>query len=110
MRIYRVSVMINIIEPLTYFTGKCDGPASCRHVWFFLKAQEANLSYVDGADLPRKIADALEDPPCYKNNRMQKVKNWVTDFQKILQDLLQNGKEKAQQSVLFLKERMASMN
>ncbi|MEI8355489.1 MAG: BREX system P-loop protein BrxC, partial [Deltaproteobacteria bacterium] len=74
----------------------------------FIQAQEPNFPYVEGDEAPQ-IQSILEDPGCYKNNRMQQAKSLVDSLKARIDAQLDSEKNIALHSITTLKERLAAM-
>lgn len=74
----------------------------------FIQAQEPNFPYVEG-DEAAQIQSILEDPGCYKNNRMQQAKSLVDSLKARIDAQLDSEKNIALHSITTLKERLAAM-
>lgn len=71
----------------------------------FLKTQDANFQAV-GHDLAIQIRDVLEDPTCYRGDRMRQVNNMVTELQGLIQDGLKDAKTRAKANIEDMQARL----
>lgn len=74
----------------------------------FVQSQEPNFAYISGDD-PARITAALQDPECFKGNRMQQLKTLADGLQESVQSQLESEIKAAQTTVNDLKERLYGM-
>ena len=74
----------------------------------FLSTHESNFSYADGND-HQQIRDILNDPACYKGNRMQQLKSLMDGLKGKVDTALKAEKEKARDQVTLLQNRLSAM-
>jgi hypothetical protein len=67
-----------VIDPVRKFMGTDDKPGEQRKIYDsarkFLQTQEPNFAYVE-SEVPTSIHSVLNDPTCFKGNRIQQIKN-----------------------------------
>ena len=98
----------NILDPVRRFMS---GP---QKVLFdearsFLQAQEPNFPYVEG-DEAQQIQGILEEPNCFKSNRMQQAKSLVDALRTKIDGKLEKEKTSVRNNAEALKSRISSMN
>src|SRR5690625_74425 len=71
----------------------------------FVQEQRANFAYIE-SDEADQIAESLNDPECFKGNRMQQLKAHADTLQKKLDDQIADEIEKAKEAIGGLKERL----
>jgi hypothetical protein len=74
----------------------------------FVQSQEPNFAYIAGND-PAQVTAALQDPECFKGNRMQQLKSLVDGLQGTVKSQLELEIEAAQTTVNDLKARLHGM-
>ena len=75
----------------------------------FAQSQEPNFAYIESDDAAR-IINALNDPECFKGNRMQQVKTLMDALQARINQLTDAEIDKAKATVSTLQERLSSMD
>lgn len=96
-----------IIAPLRRFMGGAL-KGLCDEARSFVQSQEPNFPYVEGSEA-QQIQDVLNDPECYKGNRMQQTKTLVDSLRTKLEAQLEQEKSATRECVTSLKNRLATM-
>jgi energy-coupling factor transporter ATP-binding protein EcfA2 len=74
----------------------------------FLSEQKANFSYVEGDDAT-ELRQILDDPHCYRGNKMQQAKTLFERLQNAVNNRVQQEKEKARAQVDVLWQRLTNL-
>jgi len=74
----------------------------------FLQNQEPNFIYVPGDEIT-KIRAILNDPKCYKGNRIQQLKGYLDSLQGRIDEKVQHTRAEAEKSLQTMQQRMQSM-
>ena len=75
----------------------------------FVRDQESNFGYLESDD-SEQILSILNDPDCFNNDGMQKVKTLVERLKEQIQNCLQTEKESAWGAVEALQQRVIGMD
>ncbi len=75
----------------------------------FLREQDANFSYVDGDDAAQ-LRQILDDPHCYRGNKIQQAKARFNNLQNAVNNRVQQEKETARAQVDERWQRLAGMS
>jgi hypothetical protein len=96
-----------IIDPIQKFMS---GPQKgiFEDARIFIQTQEPNFVYIDG-DEAILVKDALNDPECFKANRMQQVKTHVEKLQAKIAAQIKAEIAKAKETITSLKGRICGM-
>ena len=95
-----------IIDPIVKFM-KSPHKSSYDQIKQILSSQKLNLSYIDDKQ-HQLVEDALLDPEIYSGNKLQQLKARVDNIQQQLEQLVQQEKDKAIQSIESLKQKLSS--
>jgi len=74
----------------------------------FVQTQEPNFAYIEGDEAAQVVA-SLNDPECFKGNRMQQVKTQVETLQEKVTAQIEAEIAKAKETVAALKGRLCCM-
>lgn len=96
-----------IIEPIRNFMGGTQKDIY-REARRLLEEQKPNLDYIEG-DLPRQIAEALNDDRCFVGNQIQQVKEWVESVQEQLTARVQEVIDRSIERIADLRQRLVTM-
>ncbi len=98
----------NVLDPVRRFMS---GPQKGLYdeAKSFLQSQEPNFPYVEG-DEAQQIESILDDPKCFKSNRMQQAKTLVDALKAKIDEKLGQEKVTARSSASALKNRITSMD
>lgn len=75
----------------------------------FLKSHDLNFNYIDTTE-KQEIEKILNDPNCYKGNRMKQVKDLMENLQSEVNEQLKTEKTQAIDKINTLSNRVNSMN
>ena len=97
----------SIIDPVRKFMS---GPQKgiFDHARKFVQAQEPNFAYIDGDEAVQVVA-SLNDPECFRGNRMQQVKTHMETLHQKLSTQIEAEIIKAKETVEALKGRLCGM-
>ncbi|MCU7958471.1 MAG: BREX system P-loop protein BrxC [gamma proteobacterium symbiont of Bathyaustriella thionipta] len=97
-----------LIDPLRKFMG---GPqkAIYRQAKRFLQDQEANFTHIKGEEV-RQIRSVLNDPQCFKGNRIQQLKTELGELQGKVDQKVQEVRVQTIESLRTMQSRMQSMD
>lgn len=97
----------SVIDPVPKFMK---GPQKdiFDHARKFVQTQEPNFAYIDG-DETAQLAASLNDPECFKGNRMQQVNLLLETLQKKLTAQIEAEIAKARDAIAALKDRLCGM-
>lgn len=98
----------NIIEPIRKFIA---GPQ--REIYnkarSLLQKQEPNFVYVPSEEVDQ-IRNILNDPNCFKGNRLQQLKQYLDELTKRIDEKVTQTREQAVESLKTMQQRMQSMD
>ena len=98
----------DVIDPIRKFMG-----GSQKDIYnqarSFLQSQEPNFIYVSGDEI-EQIRTILNDPNCYKGNRIQQLKGQLDSLQERIDEKVQQTRAQAETSLKTMQERMQSMD
>jgi hypothetical protein len=98
----------DVIDPIRKFMG-----GSQKDIYnqarSFLQSQEPNFIYVAGDEI-EQIRTILNDPNCYKGNRIQQLKGQLDSLQERIDEKVQQTRAQAETSLKTMQERMQSMD
>ncbi|KPP94735.1 MAG: Brex phage defense system ATPase BrxC [Bacteroidetes bacterium HLUCCA01] len=111
----------SVVDPIRTFMS---GPQKAIYdeARAFMQKQEANFSYIGeeypnatneetpDANTPAALGEALNDPTCFKGDRMQQVRNQVVTLQKMIGSQLEREISNAKNSIDLLKDRLCGMD
>ena len=97
-----------LIDPVRKFMG---GPQKeiYSQAKAFIKDQEANFTYIKGEEVAQ-IHAALDDPACFKGNRMQQVKTELDALKRHINDEVKKARAGAIEALKAMQSRMQSMD
>ncbi len=97
-----------LIDPVRKFMG---GPQKEIYIQAkaFIKDQEANFTYIKGDEVSQ-VRSVLDDPACFKGNRMQQVKTLIDILKAEVAAQIEKERSDATSAMATLKERLQSMN
>lgn len=75
----------------------------------FVSDNESNFAYLEGGQAT-ELKEAINDPECYKGNRMQQLKSVMASLEASLNERIAAEKTHATASVIALKERLCGMD
>ena len=98
----------DVIDPIRKFMG-----GSQKDIYnkarSFLQNQEANFIYVSGDEIDQ-IKTILNDPKCYKGNRILQLKSELESLQARIEEKVKETRSQAERSLKTMQERMQSMD
>lgn len=93
-----------VIDPIRQFiNGQQKGIYD--EAYHYLHNQESNFDYIS-SDEPSQIKAILEDPECFKGDRMQQVKTLLDGLQQQVSEKIETEKTQAQEKVNTLQNRL----
>jgi hypothetical protein len=98
-----------VIDPLRKFMGTDDKPGEQRKIYDsarkFVKTQEPNFAYVK-SEVPTSIQSVLNDPTCFKGNRIQQIKSELDALAQEIDKQVQEVRTQAIEKLKTLQLRM----
>jgi TolA-binding protein len=98
----------DVIDPIRKFMGGAQKDIY-NQARSFLQSQEPNFIYVSGDEI-EQIRTILNDPNCYKGNRIQQLKGQLDSLQERIDEKVQQTRTQAETSLKTMQERMQSMD
>jgi hypothetical protein len=97
-----------LIDPIRKFMG---GPQKDIYTQarIFIQSQEPNFTYVKG-ETASSIRSALNDPACFKGNRIQQMKNDLDALQQEVDKKVEEIREQAVGKLKTMQKRMQAMD
>ena len=75
----------------------------------FIESQESNFTYVN-SDVASSIRAALNDPACFKGNRIQQLKSELDSFKQEIDKKVEQIREQAIEKLTTMQQRMQGMD
>ena len=101
-----------VIDPVRKFMGTDDKPGEQRKIFDsarkFLQSQEPNFAYVE-SEVPTSIHSVLNDPTCFKGNRIQQIKNELDALAQKIDKQVEEVRTKAIEKLKIVQHRMHGM-
>ena len=98
-----------VIDPVRKFMGTDDKPGEQRKIYDsarkFLQTQEPNFAYVE-SEVPTLIHSVLNDPTCFKGNRIQQIKNELDALAQKIDKQVEEVRTQAIERLKTLQHRM----
>ncbi len=98
-----------VIDPVRKFMGNDDKPGEQRKIYDsarkFLQTQEPNFAYVESV-VPTSIHSVLNDPTCFKGNRIQQIKNELDALAQKIDKQVEEVRTQAIERLKTLQHRM----
>lgn len=98
-----------VIDPVRKFMGTDDKPGEQRKIYDsarkFVQSQEPNFAYVE-SEVPISIHSVLNDPTCFKGNRIQQIKSELDALAQKIDKQVEEVRTQAIEKLKTLQHRM----